>query len=378
MQRSTPLVPTPMQYFFIILMKFIIVGNNEKCSRCDKLYEYCICDYDVIGDIPEFIKTRSMAIYKLRKKYIDEINKSLKLIRFTSFHIPMAYTPRCGHSIEEFPNCPHSGHDTSRVIGSLLISEINELIVNLSCGSNRSALRTTRSMMEWVIRVVAAISNRQIFSGLNSDKNMSLCYERLTEVITFHEEQKFMMMGDKEKRKSFEKDKNKLKELNESKVKIPWYAFKYNANIPDGLGGIPEKLNDQILSNIKIVHNKTKESEIGSSAIRLLYHLLSEYVHNSVDAINEIPQDGSTSFLNIDEFDNVYSILIPTIDIIFYHYFILVDMDVYYEKTARIEYRKKIKEMFLKSKFSKKSFHSCFKLLGSDIWNDPNKEFINH
>ena len=371
-------------------MKFSIVGNNEKCSRCDKLYEYCICDYDIIEDIPEFIKTRSIAIYKLNKKYIDEINKSLKLIKFSLLQIPLSYTSRCKHDIERFPYS-HPSHDTSRVISSLLINEINELIVNLSCGSNRSALRTTRSMMEWVIRVVAAISNRQIFSGLSSDKNMPLCYEGLKEVITFHEVQKFMMrdmkeggsfekiknimMGDKEKRVSFRKTKNIMKR---HKMTYPWIAFKYNANIPNGLGSMPEKLNEQILFNIKIVHNKTKETEIGSSAIRLLYNLLSEYVHNSVDTIDEISQDGSTSFLNIDEFDRVYSILIPTIDVILYHYFILVDMDVYYEKTARIEYRKKIKEVFLKTKFSRESFHSCYKLFDSDVWNDPNKEFINH
>ena len=354
-------------------MKFNIVDNNKKCSRCGKLYEYCICDYDIIEDIPEFIKTRSMAIYKSHRKYIDEINKSLKLIKFSSLQIPLPYTSRCKHDIERFPYS-HPSHDTSRVISSLLINEINELIVNLSCGSNRSALRATRSMMEWIIRVVAAISNRQIFSGLNSDKNMPLCYEGLKEVITFHEIQKFMMRDMKE-RGSYKKTKNMMKR---HRMTYPWFAFKYNADIPNGLGSIPEKLNEQILSNIKIVHNKTKESKIGSSAIRLLYNLLSEYVHNSVDTIDEIPQNESTFFLNIDEFDRVYSILIPTIDIIFYHYFILVDMDVYYKKTARIEYRKKIKGMFLKSKFSKESFHSCYKLFDSDIWNDPNKEFINH
>ena len=355
------------------------MDNDETCFSCHGLYEYCKCDYDIIGDIPKFIKTRSMAIYKSRKKYIDEINESLKLIMSTSLQIPLLYTPRCGHDVEEFPDWPHSGHDTSRVVGSLLIKEINELIVNLSCGSNRSALRTTRSMMEWTIRVVAAISNRQIFSGLNSDKNMPMCYEGLAEVITFNESTKFMMIDDEKKRKSFKKIKKEIKKgINKSKMNLPWHAFKFNAKIPDGLGSIPEKLNEQILSNIKIVENATEKSDIGSSAIYLLYHLLSKYVHNSVDTIDEIPQDGSTPFLNFDEFDEIYLILIHTMDIICYHYFILVDMDVHYEKTARIEYRKEIKEIFLKSKVSKESFHSCVKLLSSDIWNDPDKEFINH
>ena len=353
--------------------------TQTKCHKCHKLYENCICDFDLIEDISEFVRKRSNAIYKSRRNDIDEINKTIRLILFILLSIPMSYTPRCGYSIEEFPDAPHSWHDTSRIIGSLLINEINELIVNLSCGSNRSALRTARSMFEWIIRIVAAISNRQIFSDLDSDKNVPVCYYGLSKVMTLNEDIKRSTKINKSKKQAYKEIQKEFKKINESNPKeISWYAFKYNATIPNGLGKIPEKLNVQILSNVEIMNIPALEYTKGSEAIYEIYRLLSNYVHNDVGKINEIQQDGATSFLNLDEFDDIYSILIPTIDIILYHYLILLDMDVYFEKPIKIKYRKKIKKEFLKLKFSKKLFHNCFELLESNMWDDPNKEFINH
>ncbi len=360
------------------LMKFN-QKTQTKCHTCHKLYKNCTCFFDLIENIPEFINERSNAIYKSRKNDIDEINKTIRLILFILLSIPMTYTPRCGYSIEEFPNAPHSGHDTSRVIGSLLINEINELVVNLSCGSNRSALRTSRSMFEWIIRIVAAISNRQIFSDLDSDKNVPVCYDGLTKTMNFNKNIRRSTKIDKSKKQTYKEIQKEIKKINESNPKeISWLAFRYNATIPNGLGKIPEKLNAQILSNIEIINITALKYIKGSEAIYEIYGLLSNYVHNDVEKIDEIPQDGATSFLNLGEFDDVYSILIPAIDIILYHYLILLDMDIYSEKLMKTKYRKKIKEVFLKLKFPKELFHNCFKLLESNMWDDPNKEFINH
>ena len=351
--------------------------KGEKCEQCDNVFENCTCDFDFIVNLPEFIAKRAQAIHKRRENQIYVIKRITLLLNYVIENLPMAYTTRSGCKVEERILQAHSKHDTSRIIGTLLITEFNELLVNLSSGSHDSALRTMRSMIEWLTKAVAAVSNRSILCKISKDqnRNRAICFEGLRELIIVNKLQKSHSKEKKQISKSLKKFIQATPELTDS---MRYRLFRADAKIPDGIGSIPKELNDKIMTNFKIQNPATKEIKNGSEALYSIYEILSQSVHYDLAKIEEIHYGGAVDFIDLEQFDKTYSIVIAAADAILYLYFILIDIDIlHFDKETRKEGREFLKQTFYNSKFGKQTFYACDRLLKSQQWNDHNTEFVD-
>ena len=158
---------------------------GKKCNQCGHSFEKCVCSFDFIFNLPEFIAARAQAIHKRRENQIYVINRVVLLLNHIIDNLPCVYITRSGCEVEEHTLYAHSKHDTSRIIGDLLVTEFNEMLVNLSSGSYDSALRTTRSMIEWLVKAVASVSDRSILCKTlkEQNRNRAVCFEGLRELI---------------------------------------------------------------------------------------------------------------------------------------------------------------------------------------------------
>ena len=350
--------------------------DGGKCDQCGNVFENCVCDFDFIVNLPEFITKRAQAIHKHRKNQIYVIKRIVLLLNFIIENLPMVYTTRSGCKVEEHPLQAHSKHDASRIIGALLVTEFNELLVNLSSCSHDSALRTMRSMVEWLTKAVASVSDRSILCKTLKDqnRNRAICFEGLKELIISSKLQKQY----KEKIQISEMLRKFIQTTPELTNSIRYSLFRADPNIPNGIGSIPKKLNDKIISNFEIQNPVTKEIENSSKALYSIYEILSQSVHYDLERLEEIHYGGTVDFVDLEQFDKTYSIVVTAADTILYLYFILIDIDVMHsDKEMRRKGRKFLKQTFYDSKFGKQTFYACTQLLKSQQWNDHNTEFVD-
>ena len=146
------------------------------------------------------------------------------------------------------------------------------------------------------------------------------------------------------------------------------------ANIPDGLGSIPDKLNRKIMSNFLPPSVQKTDT---SSWPRDIYGELSQSVHNSIGKIDDMPYGGATHFFDPKAFDKSYAMIHAAMDIILCLYFILIDIDVFYsDADDRKRYRKYVEKAFAGT-FGQHKFDSCRTLFNSKVWKDPLLEFTH-
>ena len=144
------------------------------------------------------------------------------------------------------------------------------------------------------------------------------------------------------------------------------------ANVPDGIGSIPDKLNREIMSNF--LRPSAKKADM-SSLPYYIYGELSQSVHNSIDKVDDMPYGGATSFFDPESFDESYVMIHAAVDIILCLYFILIDIDVFYsDADGRKQYREYAEKAFAGT-FGQHRFGSCRTLFNGKVWNDPSLEF---
>lgn len=352
------------------------MSKEKNCGGCGKLINNCQCSYDFIFDVPEFIKRRSNALYHHREQNIFLIKRILIFLNYVIDNLPMVYVTRSGCYVEEHVFAEHSRHDTSRIVGSLLVTEFNELLINLVTGSYNSSLRTMRSMIEWLVRTLAATSDRSMLTYLPNDKNCAVCFAGLIEMMEAKDFHKNL-----QEENNYSNDEMKtLKQLvtkNEAISEHVGYIARFlNTKIPIGVGVLPKKLNDTIKKKIKVKDHESKEIIIGSDAIYAIYHLLSMPIHNTLEKIYEMNPGGESNFLDLDKFDDTFKIILSASDLILSLYVILIDIDVFHEREHKIQWRKFVFETFRDSKFGKHVFFGCESLLKSKFWlTTPPTEF---
>jgi len=347
-------------------------SDAEKCDECGNSFGYCTCRFDFISNLPEFIAKRTKAIHKHRTNQIFVIKRVVLLLNHVMENLPMCYRTRSGCLVEEHPMQAHSEHDTSRIIAVLLITEFNELLVTLSSGSYSSALRTIRSMIEWLIRSIAAVSDRSIFckSLQDQNRNRAVCFEGLKELLISNHLKK-------SSQKRFRRSTQNL-EFPASDNWLRYYYFLRDSRVPNGVNEIPKKLNGRITANFELRNPKTQQIENGSEALYSIYHTLSQSIHDDLETFGKMQYGGATDFLDLEQFDKTYSVIVTGIDAVLYLYFILIDIDVHHSsKEDRKEGRAFLRQKFYESKFGKSTFHACTRLLTSRRWNDCNAEFAD-
>ena len=308
------------------------------------------------------------AVVKHHKSQVIIVQKTVRLINYIIDDLPLCYRTRSGCVVKEHMLEEHSQRDTSRIMGVLLVTEFNELVVNLCSGSHRSALRTVRSLLEWLVKAVAAVSDRRIFTKKSKDANKAVCFQGLSLAIRWEHARK----------KLTKEEKRQYREL----IRTPqvtkyenvhcFVDFLSSATIPNGLGTIPKKLNYKIMSNIK-QQNLTQE---GPSLLYFIYDQLSKTTHNNLPKLDDIPYGGMTDFHDPEYFNESYSVIYNAMDIILCFYYVLVDIDVFHRSEDRKLYREHVKKEF-NDIFAAGEFGICRTLFGSQIWNDPSLEFTH-
>ena len=325
------------------------------------------CRFNTNIDLIKFIQQRSIIIHKSRHQEINEILKIANFINNTLHNIPTYYTSRCGHQIVHDPDQQYSEHDTSRQISSLLIHEFDELLVNLYSGSNISALRIARSMIECLLLVVAAISDQSIFYKSSSNKNKPICFTGLQQALQVQK----VVKSAKKNGFPTKKLQNDMRDISKS---VPTLAYYFNVKIPDGIGKIPSALNKKIINNFTIVDSDTKMNECGSQALYSIYKSLSEYVHIDLTKLYDQKYDNSIQSNNLDEFDEIFPILLTAIDTVIYFYIILLDINNYNDDVILRTY---ITKHFPKIKYKDNILYACSKLLNSKNWKNKNMKFTD-
>ena len=339
---------------------------SGKCEECGRAYKNCICRFDTIVDVPEFLRRRVEAIDESRKSKIKIIQKTTFLFNHIMHNLPLQYMTRSWCKVEHSMK-DYSEHDTARIMGVLLITEFNEILVNLYSGAHNSARRNVRSPLEWMVRVLAAVSDRQIFTKNPQDANKALCFQGLRETIGWE---------DLRRRKIRNKkyiERLKVPPDTDPEKAISFRSFLASANIPNGIKGIPERLNSDIMSNLQLCFNTQKIT--GSQRLYTIYENLSQSIHNTINKLDDVPHDGLTAFFDPESFDESYSLIHGATDVILCFYFILIDIDVYHDAVKdRKMYRKYVEELFAEF-FNEREFFVCRTLFDSKVWNDPSLEF---
>ena len=317
-----------------------------------------------MGNVPEFLRRRTEAIDEKHKSQIEIIQGTMLLVNNIIHGLPSVYTNRKGCNVNNAMGIL-SGHDAARSMGMLLITEFSEILVNLYSGAHNSARRNVRSPLEWMIRVLAAVSDRRIFTKELQDANRAVCFEELREAIKW---------GGLRRRKIINKKYIEGWEVlpgDDPEKAILFRNLLANASIPDGIKGIPEKLNDKIMSNLRI-RGATLEME-GAERLYVIYGELSQSVHNAINKLDRMHHDGLTPFFDPESFDESYFLIHAATDIILCFYFILLDIDVFHALNRQL-YRKSIKNLFAEI-FDEREFSVCRTLFDGEVWNDPLLEF---
>ena len=339
----------------------------RKCQECERPTEDCVCSFDFIPDIPRFIQDRVSTVTKHHKNQVVTVRRTVRLINLIIDALPLCYATRSGCEVEEYPMQEHSEHDTARIMGALLVAELNELVVNLCSGSHNSALRTVRSLLEWLVKAAAAVSDLQIFVNRPEYANKAVCLRGLLLAARWY----------KARRKYKEPKQRELLKMSQniSSAYLTRVAdFLIRAKIPDGVGKIPNSLNDKIMSNMKEQDPKTWKITEGSALLYTIYDQLSQSVHNEPFKLDDIPYGGLTEFHDQQRFDESYRVLYRAVDVILYLYLVLVDIDVFHGSDNKKRYRDYAQKTFAEI-FVNGEFDICRTLFNSKTWNDPSLEF---
>lgn len=346
-------------------------SGEEICEKCKEDIDDCICYYNAILDIPGFVKRRNTQIFKEKRCKLTELLQISHFFVMELEHMPNVYHTRSGHEVEDVGYGGYSDHDAARFLGTLIVSEYNEIIVNLSIGSYVSAIRGTRNLFEWLVRTLACISDAYIITKRLEDKNRPSCFHVISEAFSITQDK--ISMGS-DKRKKFEqeiREKRKKGEIDEKVEAI------YLSNIGAGATKFIESFNENILKYIKLygVEKKVAKKQI----LRTIYQELSEYVHTSTSRLMKIEQNEGKAFFDQCEFDEAYNAIMITTDLICYFYFILLDIDVFHTiDNWKVQWRNGIMERFNALLLPRDKFQSTKTLLNSKVWkSNPPIELVS-
>ena len=378
--------------------------RGQNCPECNKPPDGCNCGFDFIFNVPGFLANRAKALDQNQQQQLTDIKNITLFLNYVIENLPHCYSTRSGCVVEEHGTQQHSKHDSSRLIGILLVTELNELIINMGVGAYNSSIRTLRSMIEWVLKTVAAVSDRSIFSCRDEDLNRSMCFNGLQKTKKCGEIRKKFQRQRKinsEIQKCLEEiqsddpmfvhsatlcianDSDRLRHVLSDNDRhraflnraCRYQVFLAYATIPDGIGKIPKKLNNKIMSSFKIRNPETGRIENGAAALYTIYDILSQHVHNSFKQIEQIPYGAKTPFRDPKSFNRTCAVIWSVMDAVLYFYMLLIDIDVVHTDVEdRKKYRKFIQETF-EEFLEKQKFCACSALFDSKMWNDSNNMF---
>lgn len=346
-----------------------MLGEKERCGQCRRLIENCVCRYDFLDNIPIFVRRRSIAHYKKKSDELYRITRMILMVNWLLENLPQVYLTRSGCEVEEHPMQAHSDHDGVRNIGALIISEYNELLVSLYTGSYNSAIRCTRAILEWLVKYIAAVSDANIISRLESDKNKAFCFEGLNRAIDISKiKENLQRSGSDEYRQKMKFLKAKIKSVYGGNTSLFLQRLP-TIKVPDGVGNIPARLPDSITSHLAIVNAGKKYQ--GKAVLYEIYNILSTNIHMGQNELFSLQPGGTAHFFDQDRFQETYNTIMQASDTILYLFILLIDIDVFtwYEE-SRINWRRFMKGTFEASKIiTEEYFQSTKALLNSDTWN---------
>jgi hypothetical protein len=314
-------------------------------------------------------------IRRKKRAELDEIHTLPDIFNWLLSTLPNLYYTRCGCEIEDFPDAYPSEHDAVRNIGSLVTGEYNELLLNLYTGSYNSAIRCSRAVLEWLLRSVAAVSDLSILTNVPEDKNKAACFYGLQELTEWS---KWKRTG----RTAFNSTKHDLKDLAEKLADYPEIQLimkrKLHVDIRDGIGNIPDRLNESILKYLQTTNSEDGKVLYGKDALRHTYDVLSKHVHVDAEKIDADPH--GTQFFDEEKFEETFSTIIRASDINLYLFLLLMDIDVFHSnKDWKYRWRQKTLEILEPKLVPIEKLPSTSSLLKSSEWcSDKMVEFVSN
>lgn len=344
--------------------------TEEFCEDCENTLNECTCGYDAILDIPKFIANRSATIFEKKRCKITNLQALSFLISKILMDLPSVYRTRSGHEVEEFYVDSYSDHDGARFLGTLIQSELNELLINITVGSYDSAIRGIRNLFEWVIRTTVLITDVSLFTKQSKDKHKPACFHMIRCAMELSNQKRQLSKDGLHTFKNNIKEQFRKGEIN-SEVKT--------AYLNDISSGITKYINQCDDSLIKYICLNSIPGKVPQKMILLyLYGQLSEYVHKSPKLLDKMEQNQGKLFFDSDEFDYSFNLVLISLDMIFYFYLLLLDMDVFHSSPEwKSSWRQQIKKDFDELLIPTHLMESCKTLLHSIEWNsNPPEELI--
>jgi hypothetical protein len=329
--------------------------------------------YDIITDFPTFIKLRSKRIHDTYADEVFIIKRAILVVNYIMDNlIPNLYFTRSECEVAEYHMTPHSVHDSARNLCSLFVYDYNQILISLCTGCYDSAIICSRSIFEWSIRTISAVSDLSILTNKESDKHKAVCFEVLLKLMDVSNHNKKLSRNDK---KTINHELKSLKEKEDAEF-FNFIDTLVKIKLSFGLGDLPKKLSSSILKYFKIeTHNKKIN---GAKALYYVYEILSKYTHKDVSQIIKSHPEGLTEFFNRKEFEEIYNIIILILDIQLCLLLLVIDIDVYSSnKKARKKWRSEVKKIFEDANlWSKSTFKCTMHLINSQVWNSKDVEKI--
>lgn len=312
----------------------------------------------------------SSHIYTKKKKEFEILIVCKTLLSTLYGSLPNVYTTKDGHEIEDVGFSNPSKHDASRHILSLVIGEYHELFNNLMIGSFNSAVRSIKEAYEWVIRIVCALTDLSVITSKKSDLYTPGCFFAFMEIykhsqmrdnVSKFESQSFLKIIDQEKQIGSIDEHDELLLKTELDLNVRNFINKFNS---------------LIYENIELNKIETKETITGKNALLYLISKLENYPYNNPEKILKKHHDMPSDF-DEDAFDNAFSLIIVTTDVILSLMLIMMDFDVFHgNKEWKKRRREEIQKLFI-HKIDLNQFPSINALFKGETWNSvPPKDFV--
>jgi len=309
------------------------------------------------------IQKTSKQIYEKKKNEFEILRLCYTTFTYlTDRKIPTLYSTRDGHEIENVPGANLSSYDASRHVLSWAIQEFSELYYNLLTGTFHSAVRSSRVLYRWIIRIVSALTDLSIITGKKEDRYTPGCFFAFIEIyknslmrknITKFESKSFLKQID------LDKKTGRIDVHDEMLLKT---------DIDFDIDFFINQFNSLIYESIELKKPETDEILTGKTALKFLNSLLDDYPYNDLNYFEKNQSEDYHQQLEKD-FDKSFSIIIIVLDIIITLILILIDFDVYHgNKEWRLEWRNDIKKI-TDLGFNAEQFRSLNALFNSRIWN---------
>jgi len=311
------------------------------------------------------------SIYTQNQEEFEVLVQCNTLFNYFLDALPLVFTTRDGHEVSSGEVPMPSEFDAAKNILLLLINEFHEIFYGLMIGSNNSAVRSSKILLDWIIRIICALTDLSIITGKKSDRLTPGCFFAFMEIyknsVIRNNQTKFEI-------------KSALKFINQLKTegKIDEHEeITLKTEINFDVQNYINQFNSLIYENIELKKIETNETVTGKQALSYLHSILQDYPARVPQIIENRFLGRKVPHSNEEETQRAFSLIFCVLDVILTLIIILIDFDVYHgDDKWKMDWREKTQKM-VEHKINTNLFSSVGSMFKSHTWNsDPPKDFV--